>query len=356
MNLTQFVWLLSGVFLDNWFRQQVHTKGVVVSSSEKQSLKSTVGDFAAYVVVRLIVAFIQTLPYDMGDSMCKGLAWLCSDVLKIRHRSTQKNIAAVFPESNEPARRRLGFEMWRNLLLMVCEIAWAQRRLHLVNWHKHVRFVNNRTILRAMLEPRPAVLVSGHFGNFEIGSYTMGLMGCKTVAIARKLDNRFLHDWVDAFRSAKGQQIVDKQGCAPIVEKHLSEGGVLSILADQHAGEKGCWVYFMGVPASCHKALALFSLSADAPMLSGYTRRVDGQPMQFESNCLSIADPANDTEGVCESVTELTEWYNRQLEQCVSTSVEQYWWLHNRWRTPTEKTARRLEKRRIKQLEKRKAA
>ena len=45
----------------------------------------------------------------------------------------------------------------------------------------------------------------------------------------------------------------------------LQMGGILSLLADQYAGEKGCWVEFMGRPASCHKAVALFTITSGAP-------------------------------------------------------------------------------------------
>ncbi|NND97577.1 MAG: lysophospholipid acyltransferase family protein [Pirellulaceae bacterium] len=320
-----------------------------IKHSVRDSLRLTgqiTSEFCAYLTVRSLVAFVQVLPYDMGDSMCRSLAWFASDVLRIRHETTEKNLRSVFPDCDAQERRRISFAMWHHLLLMVCEIAWAQRRLHLTNWSEHVRFKNNKTILRALLVKRPAVMVSGHYGNFEIGGYTMGLMGCSTTTIARKLDNRFLHAWVKRFRGAKGQSMVDKEGCAPLVDRHLQNGGTLSLLADQHAGPKGCWVDFMGVPASCHKALALFSLTAQAPMFAGYTRRINGQPMQFETSCTATADPANDPDGHCDSVTTLTQWYNHHLAQAVALSVEQYWWLHRRWRDPPEKVAKRLEKRR----------
>ncbi|MGB7343855.1 MAG: lysophospholipid acyltransferase family protein [Pirellulaceae bacterium] len=308
------------------------------------AFRAVATEFAAYVVVRSLVCFVQILPYDMGNSMSRGIAWLASGPLGIRRSVTEKNLTAIFPDATDQQRQHLSFVMWHHLILMVCEIAWAQRRLHLTNWSQHVRFRNNRAILQACLSKRPAVLVAGHFGNFEIGGYTMGLMGCGATTIARKLDNRFLHAWVERFRGAKGQKMVDKEGCAAEVDQHLLAGGVLTLLADQHAGPKGCWVEFMGVPASCHKALALFSLASGAPMYAGYTRRVDGRPMQFESNCSGVADPQNDPDGHCASVTTLTNWYNRQLEGAVSEAVEQYWWLHRRWRDPPEKVAKRLAK------------
>jgi len=300
------------------------------------------GEFAAYAAVRLLVAVIQTLPTDMGDALCRGLASAATGPLGIRRRITEENLRRVFPDASPGERSALTYRMWHSLLLMVCEIAWAQRRLHLSNWKQHVTFRQNRTMLKALLSERPVVLVTGHYGNFELGGYVTGLMGFSSLTIARRLDNRFLHRWVERFRGAKGQTMVDKEGCADEVDRHLQAGGMLSLLADQHAGAKGCWVNFLGVPASCHKALALFTLSADAPMLVGATRRVNGQPMQFEAICAGVADPQADDAGVCHSVTTLTEWYNERLAETISGAVEQYWWLHRRWREPPPRVMKRL--------------
>ena len=307
-------------------------------------LRQTMTDFLVYLLVRMVVAFVQTLPLDMGDSLCRVLAGVISRSKIIRHKTTVTNLSQVFPGASGDQRRALEMAMWHSLMLMVCEIAWAIRRLHLTNWTQYVQFKNSQDILRHCLSKRPAVMVTGHFGNFEIGGYTAGLMGCESTTIARRLDNPFLHHWVERFRSAKGQKMLDKDGCSMEVEQHLANGGTLAILADQHAGPKGCWTNFLGVPASCHKALALFSLGSGAPMLAGCTRRIDGQPMKFESACVAYADPLNDPDGNCESVTTLTQWYNRQLAISVSESVEQYWWLHRRWREPPPRVAKRLAK------------
>ncbi|WP_044253914.1 lysophospholipid acyltransferase family protein [Rhodopirellula sp. SWK7] len=314
-------------------------------------LTTPVVDAAAYVAVRGIVCVIQILPLDMGDHLCRGLAMLLSGPLPVRGRTISDTLEKIYPTVDTEDARRLTLSMWHHLMLMVCEIAWAQRRLHRSNWTEHVSFRGNREMLSASLSPRPSVLVSGHYGNFEIGSYTLGLMGMKTLAIARNLDNVYLHRWVERFRGAKGQRLVDKNGCAPIVDKFMQEGGTLSLLADQHAGDKGLWVDFCGVPASCHKALALFSLANVAPMLAVYTRRVDGRPMQFESAMMEMVDPAKvDANGrtapECESVESLTRWYNLQLERTIDLAPEQYWWLHRRWRTPSPRVAKRLAKKR----------
>lgn len=313
-------------------------------TSHPRRLRRWCLDLSVYLLIRAMVATIQTLPLDMGNSVCHLLARLASGPLKIRNRTTTENLARIFPESSTQSRKRLTQEMWHNLLLMVCEIAWAQRRLHLVNWRKHVRIDKTKSILSLYLSERPVVGVTGHFGNFEIGGYVTGLMGFRTLTIARQLDNPYLHRWVDRFRGAKGQKMVDKEGCANIVDQHLADGGILSLLADQHAGPKGCWVDFLGHTASAHKALALFSLTNQAPMIVGYMRRLDAQPMQFELGTTGIIDPANDNDSQCNSVRSLTQWYNRRLAVAIGKGVEQYWWLHRRWREPPPRVAKGLSK------------
>lgn len=313
-------------------------------SSRWRAARQTISSFSGYVMMRLVIGTIQTMPLDMGDSICRFIARLVSGHLKIRHDVTAANLARVFPDASEQEYRGIEFAMWHSLLLTICEVAWAQRRLHLTNWNQYVHFKNHRHILRHCLSKRPAVLVTGHFGNFEIGGYTVGLMGCQSTTIARRLDNPFVNDWVQRFRSAKGQLMLDKHGCAKQVDRHLAGGGTLAILADQHAGPKGCWTNFLGVPASCHKAVALFTLGSSAPMIVGSTRRIDGQPMKFESACIGVADPHDDPDGLCESVATLTKWCNGQLAISIGKSVEQYWWLHRRWREPPPRVAKRLAK------------
>lgn len=289
-------------------------------------------DYLAYAVLRLTIAVIQAMPLDMADTLCRILARVLALPGGIRRRTFDGNIQLIFPEATPQQRQTLCQAMWHHLLLMVCEIAWAHRRLHLVNWPQVLSLGHNRLLLRHLLSERPVVIVTGHFGNFEIGGYLIGLMGFPTVTIARRLDNEPLHRYVEQFRSTHGQFMVDKEGCAPLIDRHLSRGGTLSLLADQHAGSKGCWSKFMGADASCHKALALFSLTSGAPLLVAATRR-GSRPMYFETDCFAVADPLDDPEGVCSGVRSLTQWYNHRLAEAIAPAIEQYWWVHRRWRT-----------------------
>ena len=102
-----------------------------------RSLHRTLIDFIAYATVRFIVAVVQVIPLDMGDHLCRNLARLLSGPLPVRRKAIQDALDRIFPEVDPIRKRELTVSMWHHLMLMVCEVAWAQRRLHRSNWREH---------------------------------------------------------------------------------------------------------------------------------------------------------------------------------------------------------------------------
>ena len=76
-------------------------------------------------------------------------------------------------------------------------------RLTPATWRGHVEFPDIRPLVDRVLSHRPLLLVTGHFGNWEIGGYVLGLLGFRTWAIARKLDNDYLDDFLRLAPPAK---------------------------------------------------------------------------------------------------------------------------------------------------------
>jgi KDO2-lipid IV(A) lauroyltransferase len=184
--------------------------------------------------------------------------------------------------------------------------------------------------VRTLLSGRPLVLISAHFGNFELGGYLMGLFGFPTYTVARRLDNRYLDRFVNDFRGRTGQFMLPKKGSRDMIQEVLERGGILTLLGDQAAGEKACWVNFFGRPASTHKAVAAFSLANGAPTMVSYARRLD-RPLHYEVGPEVICDPrAGDFQ--LGSIPLLAQWYTDHLENLVRRSPDQYWWLHRRWK------------------------
>lgn len=301
-------------------------------------------DYAAYVAVRTVVCIIQAAPLSTCQAWSRRLGWLFWHVFKLRRATVEENLQTAFPEKSPAEHEAIAIAMWEHLLLMVCEIAHAPRKINRTNWRTHLAMPQMPLMVRRLLDRRPVVIISGHLGNFEMGGYLLGLHGFPTHTIARTLDNGYLDRWINDFREATGQYILPKHGSSQQIEELLKSGGTLVLLGDQHAGEAACWVDFFGRPASTHKAVALFTLSGNAPTSAGCVFR-KGEPMHFEMRVADLVDPA-DADFKLGSIPLLTQWYTRCLEDLIRIAPNQYWWLHRRWREQKNNGRARRERRR----------
>jgi KDO2-lipid IV(A) lauroyltransferase len=298
-------------------------------------------DYLVYLVVRIFVCVVQAMPVESCATVARALGHLCASVLKIRRRLVEENLRHAFPEMSHDERKRIFRKMWEHLFLLVIEVIHAPRKIHHTNWRQYVNLVNADQIIRTFFDERPTVIICGHYGNFELSGFALGILGFPSYTIARTLDNPYLDRFLNEFRGMTGQFILPKEGSAPLIEKVLDRGGILALLADQNAGRKGCWVEFFGRPASSHKGIALFTLAREAPTLFCFSRR-DGKPLTQTMGATSIIDP-RELPNEMLNVTAITRWYTQQLEKTIREEPSQYWWLHRRWREyqPRKKPADR---------------
>ncbi|MBN2578885.1 MAG: lysophospholipid acyltransferase family protein [Pirellulales bacterium] len=307
-------------------------------------LLRTVGDYLVYLTVRILICIVQALPLETGVRLAHGFAWLFCEVLKIRGAVIEENLRHAFPRLSAAARRRLARQMWEHLFLLVLEVAQTPRKIHETNWRQFIALEDEDHLVRLLLEKKPLLVVTGHLGNFEVGGYVLGILGFQTYTIARTLDNPFLDRFVNQFRSRTGQQIIPKNGGYEEIQRVLTQRGVLTFLADQYAGPKGCWIEFFGRPASAHKAIALLALEYQAVLALAVSVRLQG-PMRFCLRNYAMFDPAGQgggenpevkpspyTREELANVREITQWFSSRLEDQIRTAPEQYWWLHRRWK------------------------
>jgi KDO2-lipid IV(A) lauroyltransferase len=213
-------------------------------------------------------------------------------------------------------------------------MAHAPRKIHDTNWRDYCTLVEPVPMIRAMFGDRPTIILCGHYGNFELSSYVLGLLGFHVHVIARPLDNAYLNRYLIRFREVSGQHIVAKDGSATVIDALMARGGTLGFLVDQHAGPKGCYVQFFGRPASTHKAIAVFALNYQAPLLFAFSRRL-GKPLHVAVGSQAVTDPAQLPASEA-TVPALTQWFTSRLEEVVRVAPEQYWWVHRRWKDTRE--------------------
>ncbi|MDR0608544.1 MAG: lipid A biosynthesis acyltransferase [Planctomycetaceae bacterium] len=293
-------------------------------------------DYLVYLLIRVLFCVVQSLSLRVGHTLARGLAWLFTYLIPIRRSLLHENIQTAFPEKTPEERQQLILLMWEHLFLMGIEIALANRKIHNLNWKSYIQLTGVLPLLSLLHQNRPVILVTGHFGNFEIGGFSLGILTYPSNSVARSLDNPFLNRFIKDFRESTGQFLVSKNGGAPDILRVLEHNGLMAFLADQSAGPKGCMVDFFGKPASTFKAIALLSLQFNAPIVVCYSLRKinengEFEPMNFEMFITGILDPLHLPPDI-QNVKEITQWYTLKLEEGIRNRPEQYWWLHRRWK------------------------
>lgn len=288
-------------------------------------------DYLVYIAVRVIVGVAQAMSIDQSYAFARGLAAILYKVDKRHRKVGMENLQAAFGDQYTDAERdRIVRGVYRHFCMMLMEMLHIPRKLHRENWRERINLVNQSVVVDQMLKGGPIIMLTGHFGNWEMAGYLFGVFGFPPNSVARVLDNPHLEAYLKRFRERTGQRMIAKKGGYDDMIEVLNAKGVLSFLADQDAGERGMYVDFFGRPASTHKAIALLAIEHQAPVMVGYARRV-GPGFRYEVGCEEIIQPSEWT-GTPDDARLLTQRYTSALERIIRRDPEQYLWLHRRWK------------------------
>lgn len=287
-------------------------------------------DFVVYLLYRAGLAIAAALPmrllFAFGEffGFC---AWLLS--AKYRHLA-ERNVAIAFAnEKTLRERRRLVRRHFQrlgaNLLCSVKLTAMPPEKIL-----QRVKVDNIEAMDREFRAGVPVVLVLSHLGTWELFAQLMPkFVGyVRNASVYQKLGNRFIDAHVRRTRGQTGLELFDRQqGFQPVIDLLRSGGGV-GVLSDQHAGDHGVWTPFFGQLASTSPLPALLAKRTRAALIAAgvYTIGKARWRMVFTER---FDPPKADS-----SIAALTSEINQIIEQQIRVAPEDWFWVHNRWKTP----------------------
>jgi KDO2-lipid IV(A) lauroyltransferase len=242
------------------------------------------------------------------------------------------NLSRSFPELSAHQIELMARRSMQTLFMFFVETLFTTRLIHINTWKRYVQLDNFEPVLDMLLHQKhPVLLLTGHYGNFEISNYILGTFGFETTAIGRPLDNPYVNEWLMGVRQRQGSKIINKKGATEEVAGILEQNGVVGFVADQNAGSKGIFVDFFGRKASTYKSIGLLAMEFNAPIVIGYARRIDDQ-FRFKVGAQDIIYP-DDWKDQDDPLRYITQRYTKAIEDIIRVDPGQYWWVHRRWKT-----------------------
>ena len=285
-------------------------------------------DFSIYLLYRAGTAAASALPlrvlFTLGRVSGLG-AWL---FLGRYRRLARRNLEIAFGGKKSPAElRRLVRRHFQSLgANLFCSVKFGTMPPEKIT--RHLETDNFDAVHRELRSGRPVVLVLSHIGNWELMAqlFTHYVNYVRISTVYQKLGNHYIDEEVRRKRGRTGVELFDRsEGFHKPIEL-LRSGGLIGILSDQHAGDHGLWTPFFGRLASTTPLPGLLAKRTGAAVIAAAVHTVG--PARWR---MSFTPPLDSPE---DSVETLTAKANETIAQQIRQAPEDWFWIHNRWKTP----------------------
>jgi len=273
-----------------------------------------------YSALSVLSSILKILSVRKLHILSQNIASILFNYIPKRKNTALKNLKIAFPDKSDE---------WINTTLKKCYSFFTYNFLQFLAFpfdpnSIEIEVVGKKYLNNAINENSGTVLVSAHFGSWEILGYWFGINNYPLVGIAQKQKNKGANLFFEEKRQLSGTKQVYRKSSMDSLYEILNANKILGLVSDQDARGKGVFVDFFNKPASTHKGAALFHLNTNASLIFGICVQKDIEKYRVEFI------PINPKKKSTEDITQL---YTTIIEQSIKKYPEQYFWFHNRWKT-----------------------
>lgn len=188
----------------------------------------------------------------------------------------------------------------------------------------------------ALAQGNGCIIITAHYGNWELLARKLAMMGYKANVIARDSDDPGMTGITTRIRESGGYRVFDKDQPLIGAMRALKHNECLGILPDQNESH-GIFVDFFSRPVATATGPAIFALRTGAPMVPAFAPRVSNGKYKATVYPRIEFTPTGDEE---HDIHELTALMTQAIEREVRSNPTQWLWLHDRWKfSPNDKQA-----------------
>lgn len=284
-----------------------------------------------YTAVRGALFLAGSLPLGVARAFGASVGSLAF-ALGIRRAVSVDNIVrglGITPREATRIARRSYQNLGRCLMEFAAQRRWSDddvRSLIAMDGLEHVR--------AAGAAGHGAIMVSGHFGNWEGAGAALRVYGVPISFLVGEQTNARVDDVINDLRRAQQIGIITRTSALKKVLSTLRNNEVVCLLADQDARKSGVVVEFLGRPASTVRGPAMFAIRANCPIIPFSIHR-EGKKFRAVIEPPIWRDPSLDEEA---AVVVMTQAYTSALERAVREHSDEYFWPHRRWKSTSSQT------------------
>jgi KDO2-lipid IV(A) lauroyltransferase len=287
-------------------------------------------------LARALLRAFQAVPLPLLAAVCEAAMLLVWAIDRRHRRIARINLRIAFPEMADAEASRIIRRCYRQMGTSAAEFVHLPR-MDAAYVREHVRFEGYEHVRVSMKEKKvPTLVMTGHFGNWELQSHAFARV-CEPMAfIVRPLRNPVFARIVTERRELAGNIAIRKEDSAKEVMRLARRGVMIGILIDQNVDRrKGVPVDLFTRKAYTTFGIARLALAMGAAVHPGFIFR---DPKRKFHHVLRFGPPIGIDPGAPreEEVARVTRRCNEALEDAIREDPGQWMWFQKRWKTRPE--------------------
>ena len=290
--------------------------------------------YSEYFLVYSFYAFLNILPQDLSLKIGRFLGLLFYKIDKKHRKHTLNNLKIAFPTKTENELTDIAIKFYKNLGMVFVEI-FRLNKYKESNIDDFVEYDFDQ--IKNIYGGQGILLLTAHFGNWELLAKTFGLKGYKGNVLARPLDNPYIEKILYDLRTASGNKVIyNRENAVKNIISALNEKEIVGFLPDENASKRiGVFVDFFGVKACTMPGMANIAAKTKLPVVPAFIVRIKGKDGNYSKHRL-IIEPPLDIKYTSDRKTDtmnILKLFNEKIEGIIKQYPEQWFWIHNRWKT-----------------------
>jgi KDO2-lipid IV(A) lauroyltransferase len=281
------------------------------------------------LTIRLVLYLFQILPEGLTLALGRwfGLFWF--HVVPYRRRLVMENLRKAFSRKKTDAEiRALARENFIHYGLYLAEFLRLPG-MSQTDLLKKIKIQETRHIHAALAKGKGAIVICGHYGNFDMMAIAQSLAGFECHIITKTIKNKSVDLFWQKIREEKGVKFLPKKESAFSILKLLKKNKIVVMIIDQHMKKnKGVKVRFFDRPAWTMKAVAMIALKTGSPVVPVFSWREGGLHYLTTGPEIPLVKGGSSDETLLLS----TQKFNDVIEGFIRKHPEQWIWIHRRWK------------------------
>ena len=292
-----------------------------------------------YYAMKALSFLICLLPHSAAMAFGEGLAWLAWNFIPSRRKVLAKEqVTRCLGVSDAEAERiaRASSLRFGPMLMEVLRFPVMHPRMS-----AYVTLTGAVEELRtAVADGRGAIFATSHSGNWELMGGAFASAGFPVVGVAKRQSSAGMDRFINEYRTLVGMHVTYRSGVREVF-RMIDEGWIIGLISDQDPSLRdGVIIDFFGQPTNAFTGAAAIARRCGVPIFPVFIHRESNghHTVTVEQGIM-----VEKTDDRAADVRRVTQTVSTHIENWIRRYPEEWFWLHDRWKSLREKADEKSE-------------